>query len=245
MPVIAMQGLRGGTGATSITVALAWALQQLEESVLVIDFSPDNLLRLHFNMPFEQSGGWARASLDHHDWQQQAMRYTPLLDFLPFGQLNMAEQRQLPTTLLQPEHDWQEKIATLKATAEHRWILLDVPAGDNILSQQALALADKVIVMIAADAACHARLHQQALPVDSHFLLNQFSATSRLQQDMHQLWLQNLRNLLPLFIHRDEAVTEALAAKQPLGEYASQSLAADEVNTLANWCLIHCARGNV
>lgn len=45
MPVIALQGIRGGIGTTSITAALAWALQQLGESVLVIDLSPDNLLR--------------------------------------------------------------------------------------------------------------------------------------------------------------------------------------------------------
>lgn len=42
MPVLALQGVRGGIGTTSVTAALAWALQQLDESVLVIDFSPDN-----------------------------------------------------------------------------------------------------------------------------------------------------------------------------------------------------------
>ena len=68
-----------------------------------------------------------------------------------------------------------------------------------------------------------------------YFLLNQFAASSRLQQDLHQLWLQSLNNLLPTFIHRDEA----LAAKQPLGECNLQSLAAEEVMTLANWCLIN------
>lgn len=243
MPVIAVQGLRGGIGATSITAALAWALQQLEESVLVIDFSPDNLLRLHFNMPYEQANGWARAAMDGNRWQQQAMRYMPLLDFLPFGQLNMNEQRHLSGSL--SSFDWQEKLADLKAAGDHRWILLDVPAGDSPLTQQALALADHVLLLIVADAAIHARLHQQALPVGCHFLLNQFSAASHLQQDMHQLWLQSLRNLLPLFIHRDEAVAEALAAKQPLGEYAPQSLAAEEINTLANWCLIHGAEKNL
>ena len=61
MPVIALQGLRGGMGTTSVTAALAWALQQLGESVLAIDFTPDNLLRLHFNTPFELARGWARA----------------------------------------------------------------------------------------------------------------------------------------------------------------------------------------
>lgn len=63
MAVIALQGLRGGVGTTSITAALAWGLQQLGESVLVIDMTPANLLRMHFNTDFAHSQGWARAEL--------------------------------------------------------------------------------------------------------------------------------------------------------------------------------------
>jgi cellulose biosynthesis protein BcsQ len=47
--------------------------------------------------------------------------------------------------------------------------------------------------------------------------------------------------MLPVVIHRDEAMAECLAAKQPLGEYRSDSLAAEEVITLASWCLMHYA----
>jgi cellulose biosynthesis protein BcsQ len=68
MPVLALQGIRGGVGTTSVAAALAWALQQLKESVLVIDFSPDNLLRLHFNMPFDQPRGWAKAEIAGEGW---------------------------------------------------------------------------------------------------------------------------------------------------------------------------------
>ncbi|CNL56744.1 cellulose synthase [Yersinia aleksiciae] len=118
---------------------------------------------------------------------------------------------------------------------------MDIPAGDSLLTHQALALADQVFVLLHADANCHTRLHQQNLPAGCHFLLNQFTASSRLQQDLHQLWLQSLDTLLPIFIHRDEAMAEALAAKQPLGEYSAQSLASEEMVTLANWCLINVA----
>lgn len=45
MAILGLQGVRGGTGVTSITAALAWALQLLGESVLAIDASPDNMLR--------------------------------------------------------------------------------------------------------------------------------------------------------------------------------------------------------
>ncbi|HAT0787820.1 TPA: cell division protein, partial [Salmonella enterica subsp. enterica serovar Typhimurium] len=49
MAILGLQGVRGGVGTTSLTAALAWALQILGENVLVIDASPDNLLRMSFN----------------------------------------------------------------------------------------------------------------------------------------------------------------------------------------------------
>lgn len=45
MAILGLQGVRGGTGTTSITAALARALQLLGETVLVVDASPDNMLR--------------------------------------------------------------------------------------------------------------------------------------------------------------------------------------------------------
>ncbi|WP_413503020.1 cellulose biosynthesis protein BcsQ [Serratia proteamaculans] len=239
MPVIALQGLRGGMGTTSVTAALAWALQQLGESVLAIDFAPDNLLRLNFNTPFELARGWARAEQDGGDWRQGAMRYCENLDFLPFGRLTAPERLNLQQHCQQHPTRWQDNLAQLSASAQYNWILLDLPADDEVLAQQALPLADCVFMLIAPDANCQVRLHQQALPDDCRFLINHYFAASQLQQDLHQLWLQTLGGLLPVVIHRDEAMAEALAVKQPLGEYRPESLAADEVLTLANWCLIN------
>ncbi len=56
MAILGLQGVRGGTGVTSITAALAWALQLLGESVLAIDASPDNMLRFFFKYRYPSSG---------------------------------------------------------------------------------------------------------------------------------------------------------------------------------------------
>lgn len=239
MPVIALQGVRGGLGTTSVTAALAWALQQLGESVLAIDLSPDNLLRLHFNTPFELDRGWARAELDGTGWQQGAMRYCKKLDFLPFGRLNTAERLKIRQSESGTAQRWQDFLAQLRVSGHYRWILLDIPAGDDPQIEQLLTLADQTFLLLSPDANCHARLHQQPLPTGCHLLINHYSSASLLQQDLHQLWLQTLSGLLPLVIHRDEALAEAMAVKQPLGEYRPESLAADEVLTLANWCLLN------
>lgn len=64
MAILGLQGVRGGVGTTSVTAALAWSLQLLGESVLVIDACADNLLRMSFNVDFSREEGWARALLD-------------------------------------------------------------------------------------------------------------------------------------------------------------------------------------
>ncbi len=158
MPVLALQGLRGGMGTTSVTAALAWALQQLGESVLAIDFTPDNLLRLHFNTPFELARGWARAEQDGGAWQEGALRYCENLDFLPFGRLNGAERLEVQRQCRQQPERWHDNLRQLIAGDPQRWILLDVPVGDGVLAQQALQLADSVFVLLNPDANCQVRL---------------------------------------------------------------------------------------
>ncbi len=64
MAILGLQGVRGGVGTTSLTAALARALQILGKNVTVIDASPDNLLRMSFNVDFVHQGGWARSLLD-------------------------------------------------------------------------------------------------------------------------------------------------------------------------------------
>ncbi|AID26256.1 cellulose biosynthesis protein BcsQ [Salmonella bongori] len=240
MAILGLQGVRGGVGTTSITSALAWALQILGENVLVIDASPDNLLRMSFNVDFVHQGGWARSLLDGQDWRDAGLRYTSQLDLLPFGQLTVEEQENPQT--------WQERlngigsgIQALKASGRYTWILLDLPYGASTLTRRLVTLCDHMLVIANVDANCHIRLHQQALPAGAHILINDLRIGSQLQDDLYQVWLQSQRRLLPMAIHRDEAMAECMASKQPLGEYRSDALAAEEVLTLANWCLLHDA----
>ena len=95
MAILGLQGIRGGVGATSITAALAWSLQLLGESVLVIDACPDNMLRLSFNDDIDRHSGWARAVIDGQDWRDTALRYTAQIDVLPFGKLQASDSKIL------------------------------------------------------------------------------------------------------------------------------------------------------
>ncbi|EAA9548440.1 cellulose biosynthesis protein BcsQ [Salmonella enterica subsp. enterica] len=240
MAILGLQGVRGGVGTTSLTAALAWALQILGENVLVIDASPDNLLRMSFNVDFVHQGGWARSLLDGQDWRDAGLRYTSQLDLLPFGQLT-AQERENPQAWQETLGEIGSAIQALKASGRYSWILLDLPYGTSPLTRQLVSLCDHTLAIAQVDANCHIRLHQQALPAGAHILINDLRIGSQLQDDLYQVWLQSQRRLLPIVIHRDEAMAECMASKQPLGEYRSDSLAAEEVLTLANWCLLHDA----
>ncbi|ECF2410542.1 cellulose biosynthesis protein BcsQ [Salmonella enterica subsp. enterica serovar Bietri] len=240
MAILGLQGVRGGVGTTSLTAALAWALQILGENVLVIDASPDNLLRMSFNVDFVHQGGWARSLLDGQDWRDAGLRYTSQLDLLPFGQLT-AQERENPQTWQETLGEIGSAIQALKASGRYSWILLDLPYGALPLTRQLVSLCDHTLAIAQVDANCHIRLHQQALPAGAYILINDLRIGSQLQDDLYQVWLQSQRRLLPIVIHRDEAMAECMASKQPLGEYRSDSLAAEEVLTLANWCLLHDA----
>lgn len=77
MPLIALQGVRGGTGATSIVAALGWALTALGEGVLLIDGSPSSQLGAHFNLPALPEKGWMQALLGGGAWQGAALPRWP------------------------------------------------------------------------------------------------------------------------------------------------------------------------
>ncbi|MCZ4059652.1 cellulose biosynthesis protein BcsQ [Pantoea sp. LMR881] len=235
MPVVAIQGLRGGTGATSLTAALSWALTSLGEAVLAIDCCVENQLAAHFNAPLDAPRGWMQALLEGERWQESALRYQPGLDLLPFGHIvaqDLSQDGALSASLA-------AALPAMKNSGQ--WLLLDTPATPLRWHQPLLAHADAVLQVLTPDANCHLRLHQQAFNANTRFLINQFNANSKLQQDLHQLWIASLRNLIPVLIHRDEALAESLMMKQPLGEYRPHALASEEVTTLANWLILQVA----
>lgn len=240
MAVLGLQGIRGGVGTTSVTAALGWALQLLGDTVLVIDACPDNLLRLSFNVDFDLPQGWARAVLDGQDWRDAGLRYTSQLDVLPFGRLSAEEQENIHL-LHNPLSELTSMLQTLKAQRNYDWVLVDLPHGFAPLTRQFIEQCDQTLVVVKPDTNCHVRLHQQALPAGAYIVINDLRIGSQLQDDLYQVWLQSQRRLLSTVIHRDEAMVECLASKQPLGEYRPDSLAAEEILTLANWCLLHCA----
>ncbi|UMX63196.1 hypothetical protein MJ588_27065 [Klebsiella pneumoniae] len=65
MAILGLQGVRGGTGVTSITALHSPGPCNCSvKAVLAIDASPDNMLRTVFNTDIHHQDGWAQALLD-------------------------------------------------------------------------------------------------------------------------------------------------------------------------------------
>lgn len=229
---LSLQGVRGGVGVTSLLAAMGHALHALGERVILVDLCPENLLRLHFNLAVSESGGWARAMLDGQPWHEQAWEIEPGLCILPYGKVSTSEQRVVEQKLASSPGLWAERTAQLRD--QYDWALLDLP--QRLPGHTAASNCDIKIQVVEADASCHILLEQQ--PSNRLLLVNRHDPASRLQSDLLLLWRERFAaRLVPLIIHRDEAMREALAFKAPVGLHAPQSLVANELLTLATWCL--------
>lgn len=234
MIVAALHGLRGGTGASAITAALAEALVLAGRRVLCIDLDPRNLLRLHFNHPWEDDQGWAVDA--ERDWHQKAFALGEHLHVLPYGRASGAAERF--------EHDWRtapqawpQRLARLDAR-HYDWVLLDVPTGWPEHQRQARRMAALWLTVAHADAACHTLLADRPVGVNEFLLVNRFASRSALQSDLLGLWQRDYRDwLAPCVIHQDEGMFEALAHKRSVVGYRPDSLASQDLRRLTAWLL--------
>lgn len=111
------------------------------------------------------------------------------------------------------------------------------------MTRELLTLCDRSLVVVHPDANSHIRLHQQPLPANGDILINDLRVGSQLQEDLYQLWLESQPRILPVTIHRDEAMAEC-----PGGETTSRGVSSGFAGggrgaDLANWCLIHYSAG--
>lgn len=236
--LLALQGLRGGVGVTSLVAGLAQALHALGQRVLILELDPAGLLRHHAALPAGPLEGWACAELEGADWRDCAWRLQPGLHLLPYGTLSGAQRLQLEQDLQARPGDWTTRLRHLPASID--WVVCDLPL--HWPGHAGSLVADLHLRVIEADPACHLRL-QESLAAHEWLLVNRYDPTRRLSQDLWLLWQTHLQDcLVPSCLHEDEAVREALAARQLLAAHAPDSLFAEDLRSLATWCLARAAR---
>lgn len=234
MRLVALQGIRGGCGTTSLIAGLASALSLLHKPVLAIDLCPSNLLGLHFGLPFDPRPARAQR-IAQTAAESKGIACGERICVLPFDR-----HRSVPPAFAS---DWLDVMLRQLAPPSGAFVLLDIPSGWRLHGPLSQHGDIHWLEVLEADPACHVLLHEQlrndqGRTGKQHWLINRFEPTSRLSRDLFALWRQILGpRLIPGVIHADEAVREALARKQVLGESAPHSLAMQDFLGLANWCI--------
>lgn len=237
--VVALVSINGGVGRSTLATALSSGLQRHGESVVALDLDPQNALHHHFGV----SGtlpGVGRTSLEHGQWNPLQQLGFAGCQVITFGDIDIEQQENLERWL-KHEPSWLAQRLAALGLSERQTVIIDTPAGNNVYFHQALSVADVVLVIAQADAACLGTLdHLDGLlaphlegerPPVVHVVVNQVDESSAFSLDMLEAFKQRLGKA-PLEVHRDMAINEALAfAADPL-DNATKRLAGDDINEI-------------
>lgn len=238
MIVLTVASPKGGVGKTSLTANLAASLVARGRRVLAVDLDPQNALRLHLGMPPNEIAGTSRATLEGQPWAKCLFRSAAGVQYLPFGELNDSDTQAFES-FLEKQPAWlRSHLAELKLRPDDI-VLIDTPPGPSTYLRQALSVANRVLVVLLADAASYATIPQMTRLVethcrhrpdfqDNHLIVNQVDSSRQLARDVLNAMKMAYGNTILGTIHYDQAVSEALAYDQSIFEYAPHSLAAQD-----------------
>ena len=237
--VVALVSINGGVGRSTLATALSSGLQRQGESVVALDLDPQNALHLHFGVS-PALPGIGRTSLDHGPWSPLQQLSFAGCQVIPFGEINTPQQENLERWLKHEPCWLAQHLASLDLSARHT-VIIDTPAGNNVYFHQALSIADVVLVIVQADAACLGTLdHLDALlaphldgqhPPRVQVVINQVDERNAFSLDMVEAFTQRLGKAA-LQVHRDIAIDEALAFGVDPLDSVEKGLAADDINDL-------------
>ncbi|AWB34822.1 cellulose biosynthesis protein BcsQ [Orrella marina] len=238
MRAIGIQGLRGGVGTTSMVAMLADALLDSGQRVLVIDLNTSDMLRLHFNVSFEDPTGWAHGQQIGESWNEHAFEITQGLTLIPFGRFGLIDHDlSLQATAQTGSLNWLKDLVRLQPSPD--WILIGVPC--HLATQEALeTVLDLRIVVASVDVACHILLAQTSWPARARLLANMQDPSRDLPNDLIVDWTARYHDrLLPVTVKRDECVHEALALMTPVTRAFPDCSASLDAQSLATWLQLH------
>lgn len=244
MQVIAFISGKGGVGKTTLAANLANALEQRGKRVLVVDLDPQNALRLHLGMDPEDLAGLVREGI-----APESIFDSPFgVKFIPYGIVTEAELEEFEAALKAHPHWVRDGLQSLDAGV-FDFVILDTPPGPTVYLQQALHAAQRALTIVLADAASFATVPQILSLVEQYtaqqpdflgvnLLINQMTDQGQLGHQVRTALYENYASLIvPVAIHRDPAVSEALAYARTVLQYEPGCKASLDIQYVADWLL--------
>jgi len=209
--VIAVVSLKGGVGKTTISAALTGALA-LQGPAFAIDMDPQNALRHHLGAVSDEDG--EVTGLNGDDWRAFLCDGLAGTQMLPYGSLPDKERRVFERRI-ENDNEWLNRHLVAMKLQQSDVVILDTPPGPTPYMEQALAVADQVVVVITPDAGSFLTLDQLDRQLESvehcSFIVNQFDASRTFCVDMLEVLKRRLGDKLIGVIPFDHAISEGLA----------------------------------
>ncbi len=245
MVVLSVVSAKGGVGKTTLAASLGLALSRTRK-VLAVDLDPQNALRLHLGVDANEIDGAGRATLQERPWQTSVFQGAGGPWVLPYGNLNETDRDALEVHL-SAHPDWLSAGLRGLPAGLADLVVVDTPPGPSLYQQQALRVANFVLVVIHADPASYATLPAMETILDRYcvgrehfhgaaYLLNNVNAGSTLSRDVVRAVRSALSDrVVPHVVHQDEAVREALAFDQSVLQYAPHGEASRDIQQVGQW----------
>ena len=220
--VIALVSAKGGVGKSTLASALATALRLEGGQTLAIDLDPQNALQYHLSAEPDVAG-LGYASLKGENWKSLLLAGSAGSLLLPYGSVTEEERRTVERYM---ENDcyWLARQLASMDLSENDVVVLDTPPGRTAYLAQALMVADQVLVVVTADAACFVTLDEMEHLLAQraalgqaplcNYVINQFDSSRLFCNDMHEVLKRRLGSRLLGVVTLDHAVGEALAYGQ-------------------------------
>jgi cellulose synthase operon protein YhjQ len=249
MSVIGVISMKGGVGKTSVTANLAAALAGKLGGgrVTAIDLDPQNGLQWHFGLEAQGSDGVCEISAYPEPWRRRDLPSGYDVDCLPYG-AGAEGDREAFEGLLEREPQWLGRQINRAGLNKDAVVLIDTPPGVSVYQKQVFDCADLILVVVLADAGSYATIPAMETCIDeigkkypnlrSAYVLNQVDRSNSLNRDVGDLLQRYLGDrLVPIGIHADSAVGEALAFHQPVLVYDPHGQASHDLDRLASWVI--------
>jgi cellulose synthase operon protein YhjQ len=252
MNIVTLISAAGGVGKTTVTANLAVALAQRRKKVLVVDIDPQNSQRIHLGLDPGQDAGLARegitlkAIFDSPFGGTDGDADSGQVHFIPFGRVSDDELAEFRRDLsIRPR--WLRNHLRSLEPIGFDCVLIDTPQPPSVFLGQALTAANLALIVLQPDAASYLSLPKLEVMIRDHAqreqdflgaykLINQMPANSRLSHQVRAaLYANNAEGTVPLSIHHDTSVAQALAHERPALEFRPGAMASLDYQYLADW----------